>query len=89
MIKFYRSTRCQTCAEVEEALKTMVVAHEVIVVEPGRRPADLAPDTPLPVLLDNGRTISGQPAITSYLAELEQFVSDWRKFQGDACYCDE
>lgn len=85
MIEFYRSARCGSCAEIEEALAEMVVAHRVVVVEPG----EWAGDTPLPALKDNGQTITGRQAIVEHLKQLEQFVEEWRRFQSDACYCDE
>ena len=39
MIELYRSIDCSTCADIEAALKEMVVAHKVIVVEAGQEEA--------------------------------------------------
>lgn len=89
MIEFYRPADCAPCEEIEAALKEMVLAHKVIVVEPGQHPKALDPDTSLPALKDNGRVISGQAAIRTHLEELEKVVADWRRFQGDACYIDD
>ena len=89
MIELYRSIDCLACTEIEAALKEMVVAHKVIAVEAGQKNEALPVDTPLPALKDKNRIISGQTAITAYLKELEKFVSDWRRFQGDACYVDD
>lgn len=89
MIELYRPPECPTCAEIEAALKEMVIAHKVIVIEPGRPAAQPAPAVPLPALKENERVISGQAAITAYLKELEAFVAGWQRFQSDACYCDE
>lgn len=89
MIELYRAIDCSTCTEIEEALKEMVVAHKVITVEAGQEYESLPVETPLPALKDNGRIITGQAAIAAYLKELERFVADWRRFQGDACYIDD
>jgi len=89
MIELYRSIDCSTCAEIEAALKEMVVAHKVITVEAEEEYEALPTDTPLPALKDNGKIITGQRAIAAYLKELEQFVADWRRFQSDACYIDD
>lgn len=88
MIELYRPLDCPTCRDIEDALKEMVLAHKVIIVEPGRQPDALAPDTPLPTLKDNGQTITGQAAIEAYLRELEKIAEEWRKYQGDSCYVD-
>jgi hypothetical protein len=82
MIELFRPVDCPDCADIEAILQELVVAHKVIVVEPGY------PDTPLPALRENGRTISGRAAITAYLKDLEEFVADWQRFQSDVCYID-
>ena len=88
MIELYRPPECPACAEIEAALQELVIAHEVIVVKPEQRSDLLPADTPLPAIKDDHKIISG-PAITPYLKELEKFVADWRRFQGDTCYIDE
>lgn len=89
MIELYRPPECPACAEIEAALKEMVIAHKVIVVEPDGPATKAAPTVPLPALKENDRVISGQAAITAYLKALEAFVAGWQRFQSDACYCDE
>ena len=84
MIKFYRPVDCAACAEIEAALQEMVIAHQVIVVEP-----DEQLNFPVPALKDNGQIFSGQQAIAAHLRELEKTVADWRRFQSDACYIDD
>ncbi len=83
MIKLYRSASCPDSADIEAVLQDLVVAHQIITVEPDQF------DTPLPLLQENSRTISGRVAITIYLKELENFVTDWQRFQSDACYINE
>jgi len=87
MIELYRLGDCPTCDDIEAALVELVVAHQVIVLEPGQGPAGLPADTPLPAIRDNGRLIY-EAAITGYLRELAKFVEEWRMFQADACYLD-
>ena len=89
MIKLYRPADCPACADIEAALKELVVAHQVIVVEAGQAVADLSPEVTLPAIRENGRTVSGPGAISTYLKELEKFAADWRRFQSDSCYLDD
>ena len=89
MIELYRPSDCAACAEIEEALKDLVIAHKIIKVTPGQPLDALTPDTPLPAIKENGRIISGQAELTAYLSELEKFVADWQRFQADACYIDD
>ena len=88
MIELYRTSN-QNCEDAENALREMVLAHKIIIVEQGQLPAGLPVDTPLPALKDNGQIITGQAAIKAYMPELEKEVERWRKFQGDSCYIDE
>ena len=83
MIELFRPIDCPACTDIEATLQELVVAHKVIVVEPGQV------NVPLPALRENGRTVSGREAITAYLKDLEKFVADWQRFQSDVCYLDE
>ncbi len=89
MIELYRPVDCLTCIDIEVALKEMVVAHKIMIVSEDDTPDCLPANTPLPALKDNGEIITGQPAITAHLKELEEFVAEWRRFQSDACYIDD
>ena len=89
MIEFYRPADCRECEALEEALKEMVIAHKVIVVEPGQPPKGLPAGTLLPVLVDNGQVVTGRTALAEHLQKLEKVVADWRRFQSDACYLDD
>jgi hypothetical protein len=89
MIELYRPDDCLTCADIELALKEMVIAHKVITVAANQQPEGLPPKTPLPALKDNGQIIAGQAAISARLRELEEFVTAWQRFQSDACYIDD
>jgi hypothetical protein len=89
MIEFYRTVDCDNCETIEAALQEMVIAHKVIVVEPGQWPKTLPVGTPLPALVDNGQVVSGRTDLAAHLRELEKVVADWRRFQSDACYLDD
>jgi hypothetical protein len=89
MIEFYRPAECDYCEAIEAALKEMVIAHKVIVVEPGKQPKGLPAGTPLPALVDSGQVVTGRAALAEHLQKLEQVVADWRRFQSDACYIDD
>lgn len=89
MIEFYRPETCAQCDTVEANLAEMVIAHKVVVVTPEQpRPAWMKDISP-PVLKDKDEVVVGLTAIKTHLTALEQFVHDWRRFQGDSCYCDE
>ena len=89
MIEFYRPTDCDNCETIEAALRELVIAHTVIVVEPGQWPETLPADTPLPALVDNGQVFSGRTVLAEHMKDLEKIVADWRRFQSDACYSDD
>ena len=86
MIEFYRPVECSACAEIEEALKEMVLAHRVIVVEAGQLPDGLPANTRLPALKDNGQLITGIEHVRPYMRVLEEVVFEWYKYQSDSCY---
>jgi len=89
MITFYRNEHCASCADIQEILDDMVLAHETVVLGPNQ-PSPLSPEgAPLPALVDEGRVYQGQQAILAHLKELRDFKQEWEKFQSDACYCDE
>lgn len=89
MIELYRPHECSACADIEMALKEMVVAHKIVIVAANQKPEGLPLGTPLPALKDNGQIITGQAAITAHLQALEEFVAAWQRFQSDACYIGE
>ena len=86
MIKFYRPADCKGCADIEDALKEMVLAHRVIVVDAGQPINELPADTPLPALIDNGKIIAGLENVRPYMRVLEEVVFEWYKYQSDSCY---
>ncbi len=87
MITLYRVDHCDACDEVQETLRELVVAHQVVDVEK-ERPAALE-NKELPVIADGEKLVSGEPALHDYLAELTRDMEQWRKFQTDACYVDD
>jgi hypothetical protein len=86
MITLYRVPQCNACDEVQEMLRELVVAHQVIDVAT-ERPAVIA-GKELPVIVDGDELVSGEAALTGYLAELTRITEQWRKFQSDVCYID-
>jgi hypothetical protein len=89
VIRLYRPAEGNSNADIEEALREMVIAHEVIIVDANQIPDSLPPETQLPVLSDGSLLITGRADIEAHLKVLEQFVADWRRFQADACYLDD
>ncbi len=66
---------------VEATMRDLVVGHRVHVVA---RPDD-APGGSVPVVRDGDRLVAAGE-IPAYLDELRRFMTDWRRFQADACY---
>lgn len=89
MIKLYRKEDCKNCREIEDKLKELVLAHQVIIVGSVKENDQLPDALSLPALLDDNRLISGSEAIREHLQKLEKFVGEWRKYQSDVCYVDE
>lgn len=90
MIFFYRHPDCRKCNQIQERLEDLVLAHRVIFGDKEIPATENIPkDSKLPLLADNGNFISGEKAILSHLDELEQFKTEWDKYQSDSCYCDE
>ena len=90
MIKFFRTDNCPGCQDIEDALNELCLACEVIVVK-GRDdiPLSVPVSTKLPFLVDENVLIQGYKKIIEHLEGLEEFKSQWYKFQSDACYCDD
>lgn len=89
MIELYCLVDCPACAEIEAALKEMVLAYNVIAVADRAELTTVPPETPLPAIKDKGEIISGGEAIRAHLKMLAAFVNEWRKYQSDSCYVDE
>jgi hypothetical protein len=87
MITLYRVDHCYACDEVEERLRDLVIAHNVVNVEK-ERPAKLA-GKEMPVIVEGNEVVSGEAALHAYLAQLTRDAELWRKYQSDVCYVDE
>lgn len=89
MIELYRHATCEPCAGVEAALRAMVAAHQVIVVDAAQPPPRAVVGRSLPVIVDGERVVSGEGELAAYLEGLDKELTRWRKFQVDACYIGE
>ena len=90
MITFYRTKDCPGCSAIQDALREMVLAHDVVLVEKGTdRWLRLPEGTRPPVLVDDKETAQGSENIIRHLEKLKKLKALWEKFQSDACYCDE
>ena len=87
MIRLYRRPESPEGERVQNALRDLVVAHQVITVKPGEpSPVNGAP---LPAIVDGDQVISGQEALATYLNELSELTERWRRYQSDVCYLDD
>ncbi len=78
MLTLIRPLSSQLADEIEERLKDMVVAYEVM----------KNVTTALPYLLENGNVIKGKELIHQFLEQLEKEVNWSRSISADACYLD-
>lgn len=89
MIKLYRTKNEPVGKNIENQLKELLVAHQVIILESNQLSLDLPPNTPLPAIKENEKVVIGQFAIEMFLKELEKDTRRWSWLQTDACYIDE
>ena len=89
MIIFYKTTDCPRCARVEEILEELAIAHDTVNGTASEVQQQLPKGVHPPTLIDDGEIFEGADAILEHLAEVEGFVEMWRKYQSDACYCEE
>ena len=90
MLVFYRTKECPGCQGIQSTIEAMHQPHRVMLVDKGAidiigAPPDLKP----PVLIDNTEIFQGRDNILAHLEKLEEFKTQWYKFQSDACYCDD
>ena len=90
MLVFYRTKDCPGCQGIQSAIEAMNQVYKVILVDKGAiditgAPPDLEP----PVLIDNTEIFQGRGNILMHLEELEEFKTQWYKFQSDVCHCDD
>jgi hypothetical protein len=81
VIELYRASRSPEADRTEEALRDLVVAHTVhLVDDPGDAPGGV-----LPVVREGDRLVSAAD-IPAYLEEVRRLMAEWRRFQADACF---
>ena len=89
MIVFYRTGDCPQCIQIQETLDQLAITYDVITGTAAELQKQLPSHVHPPALFDDGEIYQGANAILKHIEELEGFVEMWRKFQSDACYCDE
>lgn len=78
MLTLVRPIESRLADEIEEQLKNMVAAYEVM--------ANVA--TSLPYLLESGKVIKGEEALDEFLQSYERELNWSRSISADACYLD-
>lgn len=87
MITLYQRKSCTECAEIAGKLKDMVVAHDVITIG-AQWPAELSPG-PLPTIIENDKVVRGIEDVRAFVKALNNYLTEWNRFQSDSCYVDE
>lgn len=88
MIKLYIKNNCPECREAEERFRELVLAHKTVNVENEETGLNINLEE-LPVIEDEGKIIKGDKQISEYFDSMENYISEWYKFQSDVCYVDE
>lgn len=91
MPTLYRRSESPLGEAVQEALKEIVIQHDVVVVdsEVELPRIDSVSLQDLPVLVDDGVVVSGKEALEQHIEELRRLMSDWDRFQSDTCEIDD
>lgn len=84
MVTLYRQPDDPRADEIENALDEMVIAHETKQVEDAAARPEGIPA--LPALDDDGEIVTGASALRARLQTLRNLMTDWHRFQSDACY---
>jgi hypothetical protein len=88
MIKLYRKENSQQADTIEAEFGDMILGYDRVVVAEQEAQQMFGREISLPVITNNEKVVSGE-AIPDYLQELRQLMSNWQKFQVDACYVDD
>ncbi|KAA3610460.1 MAG: hypothetical protein D8M58_05390 [Calditrichaeota bacterium] len=84
MITLYKKKDCAFCDEIEAGFREIVLAYKI------GNTLDLTKEEQgnLPLIIENEKRISGKSAITAFLNDTKQLMTQWQKFQSDSCYLD-
>ena len=88
MIKLYREEHSPLADTIEAEFREMVLGYDRMVVEADEAAQLFGAETPLPVITNNERIVSGEQ-IRPYVKELGKLMREWQLFQGDYCYVDD
>ena len=88
MIKLYREETSPMADTIEAEFREMVLGYDRMVVEADEAAQLFGAETPLPVITNNERIVSGEQ-IRPYIKELGKLMREWQLFQGDYCYVDD
>lgn len=87
MIQIFRESVSPRADAIEAEFRQLVLGYERVVVAAREAAKVLGAEHSLPAIKDGENVVSGEDEIDAYLKELEQFVRDWRKFEGDFWLC--
>ncbi len=87
MITLYRKEPCANCDEIADALREMVVAHNVVTVGDAW-PPELSEGS-MPTIVEGDKVVRGIDDVRCFVRALADYLTDWNRFQSDSCYVDE
>lgn len=88
MLTFYKNTSTLFTRRIEEKLKEMVIAHEVVETDNNGSLPDTFTKNQLPALNDGHQSWTSREKIEEILDELHRELKLSRSMQSDACHLD-
>lgn len=89
MIRLYRKEDSEMANRIQESLKDIVIAHDVVIVHSKNELPNYLQQNDLPVLIDDKDVVSGEQALLNRIKILQKLMKDWDRFKSDACYVDD
>ena len=89
MLTLYCRPDSKDCQDVDDTLKDLVIHHRRVDVAGPESLPPLLRTCSLPAMTDGPEVYCGLPQMMRHLTEIDEFAQKWRKYQSDACYCDD
>ena len=87
MVTLYRRPSDPRADEIQEVLDEIVIAYDIETIGSDTPLPGDVPD--LPALRTDGEVITGTADLQDALDDLRALMTDWDRFQSDACHIDD
>jgi glutaredoxin len=90
MVTLYCTPNCPSCAKIEDILKEISLAHDIVLIQDEtEKMKHFSTNIALPILKDEHIAYAGQDAIITHLGELTHLEARLARFQTGTCCCNE